>query len=242
MISSSKNTGLNKGRFRNNPKEATSFDNNSHYDYVSIMSALYKIESLFGDTPDEDDALDQFYNCMRLIGNVHIDLYGFTGMTDDKGELCLPTPAIAIEYVTNGAEDWTTVSYFTETSQLHPPGSLIAYKFLGDRVITDWYEQDISVAYWKEKEGDDGHVLVTEAEAEACAYWWKWVDTRRKYYRGNQLAASILQQVTFDKNKAINQAKAPTHMSQNFADQLANIYTSRDRKIYNRSFKPVKIA
>jgi len=179
---------------------------------------------------------------MRHIGNVHIDLYGFTGTTDDNGELCLPVEALGIEYVTNGSADWTTISVVSEISQLHPPGNFVAYKFVGDRVITDWFNQNISVAYWNAKTDEEGYLMITEQEAEACAYWWKWVDTRRKMYRGNQLAGSILQQVTFDKNKAINQARVPERFSQNFLDQLADIYVSKDRKIYNRSFKPVTTA
>ena len=231
-----------KGRFRHNPKQLTSFDNNAEYNYVSIMSGLYIIESLYGDTPDEDDYLDHAYNCMRHIGNVHIDLYGFTGTTDDNGELCLPVEALGIEYVTNGSADWTTISVVSEISQLHPPGNFVAYKFVGDRVITDWFNQNISVAYWNAKTDEEGYLMITEQEAEACAYWWKWVDTRRKMHRGNQLARSLIKDVTFDKNKSINQARVPERFSQNFLDQLADIYVSKDRKIYNRSFKPVTTA
>lgn len=223
-------------------RELTSPDNNATYNYVSILSGLYQIHSLFDDTPDEDDYLDHAYNCMEKIGNVHIDLYSFSGTTDDRGELCLPTVARKIEYVTNGTHDWKTRSHLVETSQLHPPGSLMAYKFLGDKIRVDYPKRDILVAYWSEKVGEDGHVLITPKEASACAYWWKWVDTRRKFYRGNQLAASTLQQAVFDKNKAINQAKAPDYLSQNFMNQLGDIYNSRDRKLYNRSFKPVSVA
>lgn len=236
-----KDLNLSYGRFTNNIRNEVSFDNNSHYDYVSILSGMYIINSMFDVTPNEDDYLDQAYNCMRKLKSLHVDLYGFTGTTDENGVLCLPTGARAIEYVTNGAEDWSTWSIWSQLSKQYPPGSYITYNFVGDRIITDFKNFDLSVAYWREKLGEDGHLLVTEQEAEACAYWWIWVDAKRAAYKGNQLKASYLQQATFDKNKAFNQAKLPNQLTQNMINQLGNVYTSQDRKFYNYSYKPLRL-
>lgn len=240
MKHNQKDIRLGQGRFSEQFTK-TSLDNNATYNYVSIMSGMAMIESLFGDTPNEDDYLDHALNCMRHIGNVHIDLYGFVGQTDDNGEVCLPISAIGIEYVTNGREDNFTWSVRSQLSQLHAPGKYLHYKFLGDKLVLDFPNIWVSVAYWAEKMDEEGNLLITEQEAEACAYWWVWVDSRRKARKGYGPAIQYLQQAVFDKNKSINQARIPDHFSQNFMDQWADIVYSRDRKDYNISYKPVKI-
>lgn len=239
VANNQKDLNLDYGRFTHNIRNEISFDNNSHYDYVSILSGMYIIESTFEITPNEDDYLDHAYNCMRKLKSLHVDLYGFTGTTDEKGELCLPTGARAIEYVTNGSEDWSTWSNWSQLSQRYAPGTYITFNFLGDKIVTNYPNQDLSVAYWREKTGDDKQLLVTEQEAEACAYWWIWVDARRRAYKGT--GGNYLQQAMFDKNKAFNQAKIPNQLTQNMINQLGNVYTSQDRKFYNRSYKPVKL-
>lgn len=229
-------------RFPKTPFERTSFDNNSTYNYVSILQGAYRVNSLFGDNPDEDDYLDHAIECLRQIGNLHVDLYGFTGTTDENGELCLPTKATEIEFVTTGIDDWISYSNVNQLSQFYPVGGFIAYKFLGDKIVIDIPNLSISVGYRAIKFGEDGLPLITEKEVEACAHWWKWIDTRRKTYQGNQVAASILPIVQRDKNKAVLQARIPERFSQNLMDQLGNIVHSRDRKVFNRSFKPIKLA
>jgi hypothetical protein len=236
-----KDDDLTKGRFIDKQFELTSFDNNSTYDYTSIYRGIAMIQTFFGDTPNEDDYLENALECLRQIGNLHTSMYGYTSKTDENGELCLPVTAMSIEYVTDGSEDWNTWSIRSEISQLHPPGRVVKYKFLGDKIVTDLEKRTLSIGYRSYKNDGEGLPLITEKEANACAYWWKWVDTRRKMYQGNQLAASVLPMAQRDKNKAINQARIPERYSQNFMDQYANILYSRDRKVYNKMYKPVKI-
>lgn len=241
-LTNSKEADLSQGRFTDKQYELTTFDNNSVYNYVPIFRGLSLIQSLFDETPNEDDYLENALNCLRQIGNNHTNLYGYSNYTDDKGELCLPVTALSIEYVTDGQEDWTTWSIRGQTSQLYAPGSFISYKFLGDKVVTDYPNEKISVAYRSYKQDEEGLPLITEREAEACAYWWVWVDTRRKLRKGNGIAGNYLQLATADKNKAVNQARIPERYSQNFMDQLLSIVYSRDRKTYKNGYKPVKIS
>lgn len=229
------------GTFTNKQFAKTSFDNNKKYNYVPIIAGMSRIQFEFGDNPEEDDYLEHAYNCMRKIGNVNIDLYGFTGRTDKNGEICLPVSAVEIEYVTDGEEDWVSWSIHNQLSQHYAPGHFITYKWLGDKLVTNLQEEVVSVAYWAEKVDENGFMMITEAEVEACAHYWKWIDTKRKWYRGNQIAQNIYPQVTFDKNRAINQARRSEGWSQNYLDQLLEVVYSRDRKVYNRSFKALKL-
>jgi hypothetical protein len=94
------------------------------------------------------------------------------------------------------------------------------------------------ITYRTFAQDSEGLPLISEAEAEACAYWWKWVKVRRELYQGNQLAAQVLQLATQDKNKAVNQARVNNgKFSQNFLNQYINVLTSNDRFKYNRDKK-----
>lgn len=217
-------------------------ENKARYDYQSIYAGMAKINYLFGDNPEQDDYLDNALNCLRLIGNVHITSATHTDDSDDEGKICLPVQAFEIEAVTvNRVYDRMDDSLFMEVSNLYPRGNYEKYEFRGDHIIV---RPNIRVTvlyrtYWHD---EDGLPMITEREAEACAYWWKWVDTRRKMYQGNQLASQIFQIVERDKNKAVNQARVPDRFSQNFLNQYMNIITSYDRKYFNKDTKPINIA
>lgn len=200
-------------------------DNNSTYDYVPVLSGLSIIQTEFGDTPDEDDYLENAFNCLRLIKNVHIEMYGITGVTDEKGEICLPTNALSIEAVTSGATDWFTVNPFSSTSRLHTSGGYVPYQFTGDVVTTQFPNTQVSILYCAQKQDEEGLPLVTPQEARACAMWWVYVDAKRGARKGNNAKATYLQQATFDKNKAINQARLPAKLTQNLMNQLGILYS-----------------
>lgn len=233
---------LSKGRLIDKQFEITTFDNNSTFQYESIFRGLSLIQSFFDDTPNEDDYLENSLNCLRHIGNVHTVLYGYNGVTDENGELCLPVSAMSIEYVGDGEPDWSSISIRNQLSQLYAQGFYVSYKFLGDKIVTDFPNKRLTVAYRTYRQDEQGLPLVTEKEAEACAYWWKWVDSRRQMYKGNQLAGNVFQFATRDKNKSLLQARIPERYSQNFMDQMLNIVYSRDRKVHNLSFKPVRLS
>lgn len=218
------------------------FENQATFDFVSIYTGIAKINYLFGDNPDTDDYLDNALNCLRLIGNLHVGIANYSGTSDKDGKLCLPTMAFQIESVTRHVIlDRTSGSMYSDPSNLYQPGPYIKYEYYGDYIIIE-PETAVNVIYRTYYQDEDGLPLINEREAEACAYWWKWVDTRRKLYTGNTLAANIYQLVTRDKNKAINQARVPDKLSQNFLNQYMNVISSYDRKSYNLSAKLSKTA
>lgn len=216
------------------------FENNSTWDYTSIFSGMPKIRQFVSGSPDEDDYLDNALNCLRLIGNHHIGTREYIGKTDKEGWLCLPTLAYEIYAVTISSNNhYIERSIKTELSTKYPYGDFVSYEFFGDKIrVRHYHETDIRVLYRTILADEDGLPLITEAEAEAIAYYWIWVDTRRKMYQGNQLAANLLQLAERDKNKAINQARNHNgHYSANFFNQYFDILTSRDRKSYGKDYK-----
>ena len=216
-------------------------ENNAEYKLVNIKMGLFKIESLFGLKADEDEYLENALNCLRLIGNLYSIIVRYDATTDSEGYVCLPSEAFEVEAVSSGVYDWIAYSYRNVPSSLYPNGTFLPYVFDGEGVKTEMKDKKISIIYRTFVADETGLPLVTEAEAEACAYWWLFVHTRKKVLRGEQLASSLLPMIEKDKNKALNQARCQMNLSQNYLDQLANSLFSQDRKVYGQSFKPVKL-
>lgn len=217
-------------------------ENNMSYNLQSIYTGMTKINYLFGDNPSVDDYLDNALNCIRHIGNIYPVIESFTGKTDKNGKLCLPVKAFQIESVTVPTfVDRIEDSFQLNTSNLYGRGFYNRFEFYGDHIIST-PNTNLQVIYRTYVHDEEGLPLVTEAEAEACAYWWKWIDTRRKLYQGNQLAANILPIVERDKNKAVNQARvASDGFSQNFLNQYLDVLSSANRKRFNVPYKPYTI-
>ena len=223
-------------------------ENNSEYDYMSIYSGLSKLNTIFQMDVDEDDYLDNALNCLRLIGNTHYVLESFKGTTDDKGIICLPTDAFEIESVTTGNDDW--FSSALKTSNLRGSGSFLNYEFyynnpLGSKtrylILKDYPECEIQIIYKTYQHDEEGLPLVTEKEAEACAYYYIYVKTLRESFKGNPMSANLLQLAEKNKNTKILQARSITSLNQNLVNQVGNILHSWDRKRWLRSPKGVNI-
>lgn len=230
----------NRGRFEADQYQVTIHDNNSTFNYQPFFSGLALINTRLKKHADEDDYIENSIHCLsELIGNKHTAYYGFVGMTDEKGVLCLPYRAESIEYVSNGREDFTTWSYKGEMNQLYPPGGYVSYKFLGDRIETNYFNQYVSVLYKSVRIDEDGFPAITPKEAMALAHWWNFVDLDAKVF-AQKVNPALADRALLRANTAILQAKVPEKYSQNFIDNLYDIVYSRDGKVYNHSYKMIK--
>lgn len=225
-------------------------ENNATYELVSIFSGLSQLNSIFQESPNEDDFLDNALNCLRLIGNTYSVLTVHEGKTDEEGKLCLPTNAYQIESVTNGWRDWTSDSYRNTLSNLYITGPFLKYEYyynnpIGTKsrylILRDYPEWDVTVLYKTYYHDENFLPLVTKEEAEACAYYFIYIQTLRNTFKGNPQAAQLLQLAEKNKNNKINQARTVVNLSQNFMNQEGHILHSFDRKWYNRTNKPIKI-
>jgi len=217
-------------------------ENNASYEYVSLYNVPAKINEIFQENPQEDDVLANSLNCLRLIGNINIATEGFEGKPDEEGILELPCCAFEVVYVCDGGLDWFQSTYFNTLSKWHPKGSLVPFEFYGTYIKVPkerYFDQKVTVLYRTALHDEEGFPLITKAESEACAYYWKFIDMKRKFYQGNQIAVNGgLQLATLDKNLKIGQASMPETMTTNFWDQFGNIVMSQDRKVYNYNYKP----
>ena len=218
-------------------------ENNMDYNLQSIYMGMTKINYMFGDNPSVDDYLDNALNCLRQIGNMYPNIESFLGKTDNTGKLCLPVKAFQIESVTVPTViDRMEDSLWLNTSNLYGRGFYNRFEFYGDYIMST-PDTNLQVIYRTYVHDEEGLPMISEAEAEACAYWWKWVDTRRKLYQGNQLAASLLPLAEKDKNKAVNQARVASEgYSQNFLNQYLDVLTAANRKRFNVPYKPYTVS
>lgn len=226
-------------------------ENNAEYELVSIFNGITKLHTIFAETPNEDDYLENALNCLRLIGNNYYVISAFNGTTDDEGKICLPTDAYAIESVTNGWMDWVSNSWRNTLSNLYTKGGYMKYEFyynnpVGTKsrylILREHPNTQVSILYRTYNHDSEYLPLITEAESEACAYYYVYIQTLRKTFQGNPNSSQLLALAETNKNKKILQARTINHMSQNFVNDVNNIIHSWDRKWYNRSHKPVKIA
>lgn len=228
-------------------KGLTTFENNAVHEYYHIFKGMTDIKNQLGKTAEERDYLESAMHCLRLIGNVHPVMYGFTGTTDSDGHIYLPCGAIAIEYVSDGLVDWVDWSGFNQMSQYRPAGNLISYRFLradsgAPYLETEHRDREVSVAFRSWRQSGDNLPMVTESEALACAYFWNFIDVQRRMYSGDAVAANLFAVATQQKNQRINQARTDmSHMSQNLLNQYADVIYSQNWKQYNRSYKPIQL-
>jgi len=224
------------------------FENNSKFELVSIYSGIAEIQRILKQEVDEDDYLDNALNCLRLIGNTYTTLTLFEGKTDENGKICLPTNAYRIESVTDGWDKWKN---WGSKSNFYLEGKYLKYEYyynqpLGTKsrylILRDNPNTEISVLYKTYFHDENYLPLVTKEEAEACAYYYIYIKTLRETFNGNPNSAQLLAFAEKNKNIKINQARTVLSMSQNLMNELGHIIHTWDRKLYNRTNKPIIIS
>lgn len=221
-------------------RQISNSDNNSEFEFVPLLRGISILNSDFNDNPDEDDYLDHAFTCMRLLKTLHTQTNVSYLTSDENGIVCLPTEALRIEFVSDGNVDRFQMDFRFEPSQLYAPGRYIPFVFLGDRLQISDRNLQVVVCWRSYRMNEEGELLITEKEARACAYYWKFIDTQRKMFQGNKDAQGLIGYITAAKNKYMNQAIVPDHFSQNLFNQLADVIYSRDGKVYNKSFKAIR--
>lgn len=231
-----------RGRYQDDPTKVTNLDNVGEFRYQPFMSAMAYFNSYFKRSLDEDFFIENGIHCLNeKIGNKHTAIYAYVGMTDKKGVLCLPYEAEAIIYVSNGIEDFNTWSYYSDVHQLYAPGGYVAFNFLGDRIVTNYFEEYLSVLYRAVRLGEDMLPEITQPEAIAIAHWCNFVDLDAGVF-ASKIDPGLADRALLRANTSIMQAKVPGKFSQNFLDNLYDIIYSRDGKVYNKSLKMIKTA
>ena len=139
-------------------------ENNSTYNYVSILSVKPLLTRLFKIDMQEDDIIENAVFALKRIGNVYYETFLHRGAIDANGEVMLPCNVKAIEAVTfdnflyntynisevflnqnlwvnfpfiYNVRGYNVIGRF-DKSNLYSYGLFTNYSFLGDRIKLDY--------------------------------------------------------------------------------------------------------
>ena len=197
----------------------------------------------------------------NLIGNKPSRLYTYSSeLNKEDNSIILPCNVVSIEAVTYNYEDWKYAtnkqpngdynSQFIEnyvetrkvyTHPLYASGKLAYYEHVGDKL---YFKKDygaVNILYHGIILDEDGLPEVSDSEALAIATYLGYTKLYKESIvtrNGNSL--QLAQVIQADWLKRCDAARVPDYISQNDMDQVLNAKHNWDRKIFNKSFKPIK--
>lgn len=198
----------------------------------------------------------------NMIGNKKQKLYRYcTDINCSSNTVKLPCNCDDIEAITYGFEDWNFVSnfypngdpysswiedYIESRKAFENPfyigGRYVSYERVGDTLYLDGkYSGKIFILYKGTILDNDGLPEISVAEAQAIAAFCAYVIKFKEALRTNDKATLELSNMLERRWKTLcSQARVPEHISQNEWNEILDAKVNWNRKIYNKSYKPLK--
>ena len=223
----------------------------------NFKSVYSMANSLYGVSMDENSFEDLALVGWDLIGNKQTKLYRYKTSTENC-RVQLPCNVELIEAVYAGIPDANISSnisftgnisnqyyedineqFKTKHHSLYGSNSLVHYRIEGDELVFDNDYNNIVILYYGIIMDDDGLPYLNDKEVHAIALYCAYADLYKKSLvlrDGNtfQLASALKS----DWLRACNSARVRS-MTQNEMDDILDVKTRWDRKVYGKSFKPV---
>lgn len=229
--------------------------NNFHYSII-LAQQLYDIE---GDNEDLEEIGLIAYN---FIGNKNTRLYKvILDVNCEDGSVQLPCNVDIIEAVVYcGSEDWNYVSNIKEFGDyksfyaenyiesrkafldpLYVSGKYVKYKRVGNTLYVNRGLGKVLVLYHGLVLDDEGLPYINDKEAIAIADYIAYTMKYKEFIKTNnptlyKISQDLKQQWLFH----CDAARVPEFVSQDEMDKILNAKSSWDRKVYNKSYKPIK--
>lgn len=223
--------------------------------------ALTLLDTLYGINMNEDDFEEIAIIAWNQIGNKRCKTYRYTTcMNSCSKQIDLPCNCDILEAVTTDFEDFQHVSnqfnhaepgslaiesYIESNkafrSHLYSSGKFIPYERVGDTLYFDQHHDKINILYRGIQLDDQGLPELNDKEALAIATYCAYISKFKEGMMTNNgniinLANSLKQQWLVQ----CDQARVPEDISQNEWDEILDAKNSWDRKIQNRTYKPIK--
>lgn len=223
--------------------------------------AMFLANQLYDVELSTDDFEEIGLVAWRMIGNKNQRLYRYCAdINCSSNTVELPCNCDEIEAITYGFEDWEFVSNYYPNGNpysswvesyieakkafnnpLYIGGRYVKYERVGNTLYLDGkYKGKIFILYRGTILDEDGLPEITEEEAQAiaafCAYTIKFKEAI-KYNNKNIAEMSNLLERKW--RTLCSQARIPTHISQNEWNEILDAKVNWNRKIYNKSYKPL---
>ena len=228
----------------------------------NFHAAMYQANLLYGIDINPDDFEELGLIAWNFIGNHRCKLYRYCATVNcSDNTIQLPCNCSLIESVTYDFEDWNYTSNslpegdlssgFTENyidsrkhfeNPLYEGGRYVKYERVGDTLyLDDKYNGRITILYKGDVLDEDGLPELTQKEVDAIAVYVAYVTRYKKALVKNNAndlqAAQLLKAEWLQKCDA---ARVSEYLSQNDMNEILDAKTNWNRKIFNKSYKPVK--
>lgn len=228
----------------------------------NFHAALIQANILYDIEMPEEDFEEVGLIAWNLIGNKNTRLYKYSGEIN-KTDLSLELPCNVdiIEAVTTDFEDWNETSNilpsggdinssateeFIENNKknvnnLYISGKYVDYNQLGR---TLYFNEDfgrINVLYKGIEVDEDGLPYLNDKEVLAIATFIAYQQKFKEGLRSNNAnLIQVSQTLETLWYRRCDQARIPEYISQNEMNEILDAKTSWNRKMYNKSYKPLK--
>lgn len=224
----------------------------------NFKSVYSQANILYGTLLNTTDFEDVALNGWERIGNKQTRLYRYTGDTKDK-RLRLPCNVEIIEAVfgpyveaqvtsdasvyPNFYNKWVEEyieSWKRNNNIFYDKGMLLKYRKEDDELVFSRDYNNVTVLYHGIIVDEDGLPYLTDKEVQALAAYCAYVNLYKKSLI--QRDGNLFQMATAVKAdwlRLCNSARIPDHLTQNDLNDVLEVKTCWNRKMYGKSFHPI---
>lgn len=226
-----------------------------------FYTAISQANLLYGLDMNEDDAIEIGLIAWNKIGNKQYRLYRYRALIDKETlSVELPCNCDIIEAVTYDYEDWKYTSndtvngdyqsQFIEnyiesrkiyTNPLYIHGKYAKYERVGDTLYFDKAYGYVNILYKGVIVDDEGLPYLNTKEIDAIASYLAYV---QRFKQGWALHnAQMIQEANLMEaqwKRLCDEARVPIYINQNEWNEILDARSNWNRKIFNKSYKPVK--
>lgn len=225
----------------------------------SFYTAMFQANILYGITINPDDFAEIGLIAWNLIGNKNTRLYKYSASLDKNNSVELPCNADVVEAVTADYEDWNYTSNKTDLGDINSAlvegyiegmkynqnplyinGSFVNYEQVGNTLYFPHNYKNVNILYKGILLDDEGLPQISDKEALAIATYVAYTQKFKEGIITNNAAITNMANLLKAEWIKYCDAARVTYLNQNDMDNVLDAKTNWNRKIFNKSYKPIK--
>lgn len=227
---------------------------------LNAKTALFQANLLYGIELSDNDFEEYFLIIHKMIGNKNTRIYHYiTHINPEDLSIDLPCNCDQLEGVFYNWEDFNYTSnkafgneynsHYTEqyiesrkhfTDPLYHHGKYAEYHRAGDKLYFKHNHGKIHILYKGELLDDEGLPFINDKEAMAIATYIAYIVKYKEALTKNNAQMLQFSQELYKKAlQFMDEARTPEYVSQNDMDEILEVKSSWNRKVHNKSYKPL---